>query len=129
MVNVDFEQALRAELVTLSNLSSKVFPLFAPEGTTPPFVVYQKIRTDYVKTLDGTQEKRDGFYEFDILAPTYAVLQSQYVALVDKFKTFIGRNIGTNGPFIQNVTIENAVELYENQVDWHRMNLEVKFYF
>lgn len=128
-MDVDFEQALRAELVTLTNLSNKVFPLFAPEGTLPPFVVYQKIRTDYVKTMDGTSANRDGFYEFDLLATTYSDLQSKYVALVEKLKTFVGRNIGTNGPFIQNVTIENAVELYENQADWHRMNLEVKFYF
>lgn len=126
---MDFEQALRAELVPLSNLANKVFPLFAPEGTTPPFIVYQKIRTDYVKTLDGTQTKRDGWYEFDILAPTYSELQTQYTQLVTKLKTFTGRTIGTNGPFIENVTIENAVELYENQVDWHRMNMEVKFYF
>lgn len=126
---MDFEQALRAELITLTNLSGKLYPLFAPEGTIPPFVVYQKIRTDYVKTLDGTQTYRDGWYEFDLLATTYADLQLKYVALIDKLKTFVGRNIGTGGPFIQNVTVENVVELYENQVDWHRMNIEVKFYF
>lgn len=126
---MDFEQALRAELITLTNLSNKVYPLFAPEGTLPPFVVYQKIRTDYVKTLDGTQTYRDGWYEFDLLATTYSDLQSKYVALIEKIKSFTGRNIGTGGPFIQNVTVENVVELYENQADWHRMNIEVKFYY
>lgn len=126
---MDFEQALRAELITLTNLSNKVYPLFAPEGTIPPFVVYQKIRTDYVKTMDGTQTIRDGWYEFDLLATTYSDLQTKYVALVDKLKSFVGRSIGTDGPFIQNVTVENVVELYENQIDWHRMNVEVKFYF
>jgi|LauGreDrversion4_2_1035121.scaffolds.fasta_scaffold36607_5 hypothetical protein len=126
---MDFEQALRAELATLPGLANKVFPQFATEGTKPPFIVYQKYRTDYVKTLDGTQFLRDGFYEFDILAPTYASLQQNYTSLVTLLQSFVGRNIGTNGPFVQNMRIEDVVENYERQMDWHRMNVEVKFYF
>lgn len=128
---MDFEQALRAELATLPNLVNKVFPQFATEGTKPPYIVYQKYRTDYVKTLDGTQMLRDGFYEFDILAPTYANLQQIYTNLITLLQSFVGRNIGTNGqgPFIQNMRIEDVVETYEQKLDWHRMNVEVKFYF
>jgi hypothetical protein len=126
---MDFEQALRAELATLPGLTNKVFPQFATEGTKPPFIVYQKYRTDYVKTLDGTQFLRDGFYEFDILTPTYASLQQNYTSLVTLLQSFVGRNIGTNGPFVQNMRIEDVVENYERQMDWHRMNVEVKFYF
>lgn len=126
---MDFEQALRAELATLTGMVNKVFPLYATEGTKPPFIVYQKYRTDFVKTMDGTQLLRDGFYEFDILAPTYANLQQIYTSLVTLLQSFVGRNIGTNGPFIQNMRIEDAVELYERDLDWHRMNVDVKFYF
>jgi hypothetical protein len=126
---MDFEQSLRAELVTVTNLSSKVFPLFAPEGTSPPFVAYQKTRTNYTKTMDGTQSLRDGYYQFDLLATNYAALQTLYTNVVEKLLSFRGRTIGTNGVYVQNVTIENAVELYEPLPDWHRMHLEIKFYF
>jgi hypothetical protein len=37
-----FEEALRAELVTVENLSNKVFPLYAPKETAAPFAVYKK---------------------------------------------------------------------------------------
>lgn len=126
---MDFEQALRAELATLPNLVNKVFPQYAPEGTKPPFIVYQKYRTDFVKTLDGTQLRRDGFYEFDILAPTYADLQQRYNSLIALLQSFVGRQIGNNGPFVQNMRIEDAVETYEQKLDWHHMSVEVKFYF
>lgn len=125
----DFEQSLREELATITGLNSKVFPLFAPEGTTAPFVVYQKTRTDFTKTLDGTQWLRDGYYELDLLAPNYAQLQSIYIAIVTKLKTFVGRVVGTNGVYVQDVTINNVIELYENTVELHRMNLELRFYF
>lgn len=126
---MDFEQSLRAELIEVTNLANKVFPLFAPEGTKPPFVAYQKIRTNYTKTMDGTQTLRDGYYQLDLLALNYAELQTLYADVLAKVLSFEARTIGTNGVYVQSVTVDNVVEMYEPLPDWHRIHMEIKFYF
>lgn len=126
---MDFEQALRAELVTITNLQNKVFPLNAPEGTSTPFLIYQKTNTAIIKTMDGTSYTRNALYEIDLIARTYSDLQTLMVAVKNKLISFQGRTIGTNGSYIQNVTIENIVELYEPQPLYYRLNLEARFYF
>lgn len=126
---MNFEQALRAELVTLSGLSNKVFPLNAPEGTATPFVVYAKANTDYIKSMDGTQLIRQGRYDIDVLAQTYSALQDQIVAIKNKILSFEGRIIGTGGPFVQSVQILNLIEMYENQVQFYRGSFEIIFYY
>ena len=129
MITMDFEQALRAELVTITNLQNKVFPLNAPEGTSTPFLIYQKVNMAIIKTMDGTSYARNALYEIDLIAKSYSELQSLMVSVKNKLISFQGRTIGTNGSYIQNVTIENIVELYEPQPLFYRINMETRFYF
>jgi uncharacterized protein (DUF1684 family) len=126
---MNFEQALRAELVSISGLSSKVFPMQAMEGITAPFVIYQKTNTEYIKTMDGTTGTRMGRYEIDILATTYSDLQSFLVAVKNKLISFEDRSIGTGGPFVQSVIVQNLIELFEDAVKFYRANFEVTFYY
>lgn len=126
---MNFEQALRAELITISGLSNKVFPMQAPEGIATPFVIYQKSMTEYIKTMDGTTGTRMGRYEIDILAITYSDLQSYLVAVKNKLISFENRFIGTGGPFVQSVMIENLIELFEDRVKFYRANFEIVFYY
>lgn len=129
MITMDFEQALRAELMTITNLQNKVFPLNAPEGTSTPFLIYQKVNMAIIKTMDGTSYTRNALYEIDLIAKSYSELQSLMVSVKNKLISFQGRTIGTNGSYIQNVTIENIVELYEPQPLFYRINMEARFYF
>lgn len=126
---MEFEQALTSELRTISGLSNKVFPLSAPDGTIPPFLVYYKSRSEMVKTLSGTTKMRNGLYEIDILAKTYAELQTKFNLIKAKLLSFAGRTIGESGILVQDVTIENFVEIYEGEVKWYRINFELRFYF
>ncbi len=126
---VDFEQGLNKELQTVSGLNKKVFPLAAPEGTKASYVTYSKSRTDIIKSLDGNSTTRSAVYDIDIICDTYAALQSLFSAVKAKLDSFIGRQIGTNSVFVQDVTFENILELYEQQIKWYRINLEVRFYF
>lgn len=128
-MSVDFERGLHAELQSISGLNKKVFPLGAPDGTASPYVIYSKSSGDFIKTLDGNSNTRTYVYGIDILASTYAQLQTLFMAVKAKCNSMIGRTIGTNSVFVQNVTYENVIELYESQVKWYRINLEVRFYF
>ena len=125
---MDFEQALRAELFTILKLPNKVFPLTAPEGTATPFIIYQKSNVEILKTFDGISFTRNALYELDLIAKTYAELQTLWLALKNKLIDLQGRTIGTTLN-IQNVTIENMVELYEPQPQFYRMNVSARFYF
>lgn len=124
-----FEEALRSELITLSNLSNKVFPVFAPEMTSSPYVTYQKTNINFIKTMNGTSETRFSRYELDLIAQTYSELQNLTMTVKNKLISFEGRIIGTNGPFVQSVVIENVIEGYEQLPKLYRSNIEVLFYF
>lgn len=126
---MNFEQALRAELVSISGLSAKVFPMQAPEGIAAPFVIYQKTMTEYIKTMDGTTGTRMGRYEIDVLAATYADLQTYLVAIKNKMLSMENSVVGTGGPFVQAVVIQNLIEIFEDAVKFYRANFEVTFYY
>lgn len=126
---MDFEQALRAELITLSNLSNKVFPMFAPEQTPTPFVIYQKSNVELLGTLDGMSKTRMARYEFDVVSQTYDTLQQTLNNVKNKLVTFQGRTIGINGPFVQAVIVDNVIELFESDPKLVRANMEVRFYY
>lgn len=126
---MDFESALRAELASITELTNKVFPLAGLEGTETPFVIYAKSNTDFIKTMDGTSTTRHGRYELNLISNTYANLQSLLVSVKNKLISFEKRVIGTSGPFIQSVVIENINELYEEQVKFYRAYFEIRFYY
>lgn len=126
---MDFEQALRAELITLTNLNNKVFPVFAPEQTPTPFVVYQKTDVELLKTMDGTSKTRIGHYDIDIVAGNYTALQDLILLVKNKLIGFQSRVIGASGPYIQSVIIDHVLELYEEAPKLVRANFSVRFYY
>lgn len=126
---MDFEQGLRTELQSITGLNKKVFPLTVPEGTKAPYIVYGKSSTEFIKSLDGNSTTRSAVYDIDIVSDTYAQLQSTFAALKTKVFSFSGRTIGTTSIYVQDVTVETLVELFEEEIRWHRMSLEIRFYF
>lgn len=126
---MDFEQAMRAELITLSNLNNKVFPIYAPEQTPTPFVIYSKQSVELLATMDGMSKTRMGRYEIDIVTQTYQSLQELILNVKNKLLTFQGKSIGTNGPFVQAVLVDNVTELFVSDSKLVHANIEVRFYY
>lgn len=126
---MDFESALRTELASISGLTSKVFPLAAFEGTESPFVIYSKSFTDYFRSFDGTGNMKRGQYELDVIAGTYAALQTLIKAVKLKCASFEGRVIGVSGPFVQATMIENITEMYEPNPKFYRANIEITVFY
>lgn len=126
---MDFEQALKSELCSIASISNKIFPMYAPESTPTPFVIYHKSRVDLIKTLDGTSKTRDGNYSIDIIANNYADLQNAFLSVKNKLVSFELRNIGTNGPFIQMITIDTITELFEDVPKLYRANIEFRAFY
>jgi hypothetical protein len=126
---MDFEQAFHAELSSITGLQGKVFPAYVPESITPPFLIYYKSLGEIIKTLDGTSQTRNGLYEVDLLAKNYSEIQQLFEAIKAKVLSFVGRTVGGSNIYVQDVTIESFIELFEDKVKLYRMNAEIRIYF
>lgn len=119
-----FEEALRAELNIITGLTNKIYPLNAPDGTRPAYLIYSVSRALNDKTLTGFLSTKEMRVELNIVDYTYAGMKSLAEQVMSVIKSFPLRIIGINGSYVQNVTQDGYVELYEGQVGWYRCNIE-----
>lgn len=110
---MSIEKALKVELSAVSGLSGKVFPLIAPEGFAGYYCVYELNNTDRVMTVSSFDGLVESNFSIAVYHETYSQAKDLMDLVVAKVKTFLLRNIGTNGPFCQSVQIENEVEFYD----------------
>lgn len=110
---MNIEQALTAEFQSISGLSKKVFPSIVPEGVEVPYLVYEL--NDVVRFM--TQTQFDGLIEASFTIAVYNFTASLARDLIDavlvKVKSFLFKTIGTNGPFVQNVQIDNEITTFD----------------
>lgn len=110
---MDFEQALTAELVSITGLANKVFPLNATEGIQAPFVVYESSDGIQEKTLTGFAPYTSINITLYIVATSYSDMKEYSRSVIDQLESFIGRYIGgTNEVFIRDVDYTKAGEQY-----------------
>ena len=60
-----FDKALRLKLKEIKELNNKVYPVIAPEGVRPPFLVYRKSRSKLSKDLSGIINDIESTYEHE----------------------------------------------------------------
>jgi hypothetical protein len=120
-----FEEALRAELITITLLNNKVYPLVAPKGETVPFLVYKKNNIKFYKTLDGIHRKVEAVYVITIITSTYAELQTLSLSVTDLLISFLGRKLSTSDISIKNIEVENIGDQYESEVDFYRNDIRI----
>jgi hypothetical protein len=124
------EKALRYELETrIPELTGNIYPTHAPEGATKPYLVYARINTDKVKILQGYTNKQSLSYMFSAMAVKYGDMKS----LSDKVEAFLvsipKTVIGTENIFIEDVTINNITETWENELGVNRGIIDFTIYF
>lgn len=117
---------LKDELMTVPGLSNNVFPLFAPKDHRAPYLVFQKENLSFKKTLGGTSSKAEATFNMAVLHKGYPELLELSEAVVNKLLSFQSRTIGTNGPFIENITVSLIGDNYDPDVDMVRSNIHIK---
>jgi hypothetical protein len=128
------ETALRQELETkieelkpLADGTGYVFPTNAPEGSQKPYLVYTRISTKKIKTLEGLTNKEYLSYMFSIMATRYGDMKS----LRDKVEKLLislpGRQIGNF--YIEDIDINNVTEVYEHELKVNRGIIDFTIYF
>jgi hypothetical protein len=126
--DMEFEPAIVLELEAIEGLSSKVFPLVATEGVAAPYIAYVSSEGLRDKSLTGYMESKAIDVELNIMARTYKEMKHLTKTVLDKVIGFQSRAIGEVGPFIQELTYQKPVELYEHQPKLHRCVIDITFY-
>lgn len=128
------ESALRNELESkieelkpLSDGTGFIFPTNAPEGATRPYLVYTRISTKKLKTLEGIQNKEHLSFMFSIMATRYGDMKK----LTKKVENLlIDLPLKRLGPFyIEDIDINNVHEVYEHELKVNRGIIDFTIYF
>jgi hypothetical protein len=124
---MNFEQAMTAEFETIPPLAGKVFPLAAP-GKEAPYLVYISGDGMPDKDLGGYRDTKTVSVELNLITKTYASLKAITPLITEVLRSFQFRSIGTDGPYIREITYEEPVELYESITKLERCIINFKAY-
>lgn len=122
------EKALRYELNKVSELENKIFPMNAPEGQKPPYLVYIT-RKKPLKDLDGITEERECYLILNILCSTYSQMKDITKKIEDIIIKFQLNRIGEENLYIQDIDITDISESYEEQLKLHRGIITFTVYY
>lgn len=126
---MNFEEALRYELMTIGGLEDKVFPLTATEGTQPPFVVFGSSNGKKIQTLTGFSAVGEVTAEIHLVVDAYAGLKAFQTEVISKLMTFQGRSIGIDGPFIKSFTYDEPEEAHDTELNFDRCSFDIRVRF
>lgn len=126
------ETALRYELNKITEIKDTIYPTNAPEGVTKPYLVYVRITTRKIKTLDGYTGKQALSYMFSIMTAKYPDMVRIRKSVEDKLLSFPKTKIGDSKKtqfYIEDLDINNIDEQYEHQLGVNRGIIDFTIYF
>ena len=123
------ETALRYELNKITEITNKIYPTNAPEGSQGPYLVYARINTNKVKTLEGYTNKQALSYMFSIMATKYSDMARVRKQVEDLLMSLPKKTIGNGNFYIEDIDINNIDEQYEHQLGVNRGIIDFTIYF
>ena len=122
------ETALRLEINTnIPDLKDKIYPTNAPEGSKGPYLVYSRITTRKIKTLQGLIGKEYLSYMFSIMATRYGDMKRITQQVENLLISLPGQQIGDF--YIEDLDINNIHEVYEHELKVNRGIIDFTIYF
>ncbi len=115
------------ELKPLADGTGFIFPTNAPEGATRPYLVYARINTNKVKTLEGYTNKQALSYMFSVMATKYSDMVRVRKQAEDLLMSLPQTTI--SGFFIEDIDINNVHEVYEHELKVNRGIIDFTIYF
>lgn len=111
----------------IPELKNEIYPTNAPEGHTKPYLVYTRISTKKLKTLEGIQNKEHLSFMFSIMATRYGdmkrITKKVEKMLISLPQTQIGNF------YIEDLDINNIREVYEHELKVNRGIIDFTIYF
>ncbi|WP_312107562.1 hypothetical protein [Lachnoclostridium sp.] len=117
-------------LKAIPELNNQIYPTNAPEEATKPYLVYSRISTKKIKTLEGYTDKQGLSFMFSIMATKYGDM----VNLRDKVEKMLlslpQNKIGSdNSIFVEDLSINNIDEIWERQLNVNRGIIDFTIYY
>lgn len=104
-----------------------VFPTNAPEGATRPYLVYTRISTKKIKTLEGIQNKEYLSFMFSIMARKYGDMKRITKKVEKLLESLPQTKIGNF--YVEDIDINNIHEVYEHELKVNRGIIDFTIYF
>ena|ERR1700752_4418808 len=121
---MNFEEALRYELIQIGGMANKVFPLFSKEGVIPPYIVYISSEGVFTRTFSGYHVDKEIDCELHVVASTYQSMKTLLKQVINCIQSFQGRIIGDN-LFCYEVKFEMPEEFYEEELNLYHSVFEI----
>jgi hypothetical protein len=119
------EIELRNILVTIPELTNKVFMLTAPELTDSPYCVYTMNNDEETYTLDGTSGNRYLVFDINVYSKDTYQLKIISYKVKDKLLSLLGT---TQGAFVIESVKTRMIDFYDSMVEMYRAVIELEFY-
>lgn len=125
------ETALKHEIIqAIPELNNKIYPTNAPEGAEGPYLVYTRITTNMIKTLEGYTDKQAVSYMFSIMAKKYRVMTDTRKRVKDLLLSLPKTHIGSDSSiYIEDINIDKINEQYEHELNINRGIIDFTIYF
>ncbi len=125
------EQALRYELIqAIPELNNQIYPTNAPEGAEGPYLVYTRINTNKIKTLEGLTGKEYLSFMFSVMATRYSDMVTARKKVEDLLLSLPKKYIGSdNSIYVEDLDINNITEQYEHELKVNRGIIDFTIYF
>lgn len=122
------ESALRTKLIQeIPELQDSIYPTNAPETATKPYLVYARLRTEKIKTLQGITNNEYITFMFSIMAPKYSDMRNLTKQVEDFLISLPKQQIGNY--YIEDIDINNITEQYEHELKVNRGIIDFTIYF
>ncbi|MEY8416666.1 hypothetical protein AAK964_10225 [Tissierella praeacuta] len=122
------EAALRNLLESnIQEFKDELYPTNAPEGHIKPYLVYTRISTKKIKTLEGYTSKEYLSFMFSIMATKYRDMKFLTKKVEDLLISLPFKTIGNY--YIEDLDINNIDEVYEHELKINRGIIDFTIYF
>lgn len=110
----------------IPELKDELYPTNAPEGHTKPYLVYTRITTKKIKTLEGYTSKEYLSFMFSIMATRYKDMKSLTKRVEDLLISLPQTHL--ENYFIEDIDINNIHEVYEHELKVNRGIIDFTIY-
>ena len=124
------ETAMRYEIKQrIPDISNQIYPVNAPKKSDKTYLVYARITTSRVKTLNGYTNKQELSYMYSIMSPKYDEMTSIRNKLEGWLLSLPKTSIGEDGnTYIEDLTINNIDETWESELGVNRGIIDFTIY-
>jgi hypothetical protein len=111
----------------IPELKDELYPTNAPEGHTKPYLVYTRITTNKIKTLEGFTGQEYLTFMFSIMATRYKDMKSLTKRVEDLLISLPQTQL--ENYFIEDIDINNIHEQYEHELKVNRGIIDFTIYY